>query len=67
MVKRKNQASGKGLLEIDWQEGLGTLTLVDKNGGETVWNFFELLEEFNGKNINFSLAEDIEVEPVEEA
>lgn len=66
MSKTTNRTAGKGVLNLDFSTGKGTITLVDNNGGETTWDFFEILEMYNGKNISYSFAEDISLEPIEE-
>lgn len=66
MAKLTHSSKGKGILDIDFNEGYGKLTLVDKNGGETVWDFFEILQEFNGKNISYNISVDEDIAPVGE-
>lgn len=66
MSKTTNRTAGKGILDLNFQEGRGTITLVDKDGGETTWDFFEILELYNGKNISYSFAEDVEIQPIED-
>lgn len=66
MSKRTNKTAGKGILDVNFNEGKGTITHVDKNGGETVWDFFKIIEEFNGKQISYSFQEDNDVTPIEE-
>ena len=65
MAKRTHSSKGKGILDINFQEGYGRLTLVDKNGGEKTWDFFEILQEFNGKSITYNISEDEDITPVE--
>lgn len=66
MAKRTHASKGKGILDINFNEGTGKITLVDKNGGETVWDFLEILEEFNGKNISYSFTEEEDIAPIGE-
>jgi hypothetical protein len=66
MAKLTHASKGKGILDIDFNEGYGKLTLVDKNGGETVWDFFEILQEFNGKNISYNISVDEDISPIGE-
>lgn len=66
MSKTTNRTAGKGILDLDFNAGKGTITLVDKDGGETVWDFFEILEMYNGRSISYSFAEDVEIEPLEQ-
>ncbi len=65
MAKRKNATSGKGFLEIDWESDKARLTTVTKDE-EFVYDFFEILNEYNNKQISFSIAEDVEIEPIED-
>lgn len=64
-MKHVNQITGKGFLEINWQEGSATLTTVTKDSKD-VYDFFKELEKFNGKQINFSLREENELSTVED-
>ena len=64
MSKITNKAAGKGILDVNFNEGRGTITLVDKNGGETVWDFFEIIERFNGKQVSYSFQEEIDIQPI---
>lgn len=66
MSKTTNRTAGKGILDLNFSEGRGTITLVDKDGGETVWDFFEILEMYNGRSISYAFSEDIEISPIEE-
>lgn len=64
-MKSVNQTSGKGYLEINFNEGKATLTEIVKDE-EFVYDFFEVLEKYNMKNINFSIKEENPVEPIED-
>lgn len=64
MSKITNKAAGKGILDLNF-EGKATITFVDRNGGETVWDFFEILNRFDGKNISYSFTEDLDIAPIE--
>lgn len=66
MSKITNKAAGKGILDVNFNEGRGTITHVDKNGGETVWDLFEIIERFNGKQVTYSFQEEIEIQPIGE-
>lgn len=66
MSKTTNRTAGKGVLNLDFNTGKGTITLADKDGVETTWDFFEILEMYNGRSISYSFAEDIEISPIEE-
>lgn len=64
-MKSVNQTAGKGILEINWQEGSAIITEITKDD-EIPYNFFEILELYNGKQINFSIREENPVEPIGE-
>lgn len=63
-MKSTNKVSGRGLLEVDFSTGEFVFTEVTKEG-EYTYNFAEVLERFNGKNVSFSFSEDTEVEALE--
>ena len=65
MAKRVNSAQLKGVLDISFDEGTGTVTEIVKDV-ENVYNLFELLEEFNGKSISITIKEENDIQPVEE-
>lgn len=60
MAKRTNSFSVKG--ELNMAEGV--VYEVKKESVETI-EFFEILKEFDGKNVKISIVEDIEVMGVE--
>lgn len=64
-MKSVNQTAGKGILDINWQEGSAVITEITKDE-EIPYNFFEILEKFNGKQVNFSIREENPVEPIDE-
>lgn len=64
-MKLTNSASGKGILDLDFSSGKATLTFIKKNE-ELQYDFFELLERFNGKMISFSITETNEAETIVE-
>ncbi len=64
-MKNVNQTNGKGLLEIDWNENRATLTHVTKDE-ELVYDFFKVLDEYNGKSVSFSIKEEKEIETLED-
>lgn len=64
-MKSVNQTTGKGVLDINWSEGVATITEITKDG-EIPYNFFEILEMYNGKQVNFSIREENPVEPIED-
>lgn len=66
MSKITNKAAGKGILDVNFNEGRGTITLVDKNGLKTVWDFFEIIERFNGKQMSYTFQEEIDIQPIGE-
>lgn len=69
MAKRVNSASLKGKLEIDFNLGEGIVTENVKVGKETVereFDFFKLLQEFNGKNVSIAIKEENDLEAIDE-
>lgn len=64
MAKRKNTASLKGLLTIDFNEGKATVTEIVKDA-EYEYDFFALLSEFNGKSVSITIAEENELPTVD--
>ena len=64
-MKNTQSSKGKGFLEINWDEGKGTLTKVEKDE-EKVYDFFEMLNKYNGQNITFSISVDEEQQPIED-
>lgn len=64
-MKSINQTTGKGVLEIDFSTGQATLTEITKDD-EIVYDFFEILEMYNGKQTSFSVREENMVQPIEE-
>lgn len=60
MAKVTKNAQLKGLLEVDFNIGSGTVTEVVKDA-EYEYDFFKLLEEFNGKTVKISISEDNEI------
>lgn len=62
MAKRVNSASFKGLLEIDWQTGKLEITEVTKESEDT-YNIGDVLNEFNGKTVTFTIKEEEAIEP----
>ena len=65
MAKRNNKTTAKGILEIDWDAGEATITQIVKEVPYT-YDFFKMIEEYNGKNVNFSIGEDIDLPTIEE-
>ena len=64
MAKRKNSASLKGTLDVDFNAGTATVTEVVKDV-EKEYDFFALLSEFNGKSVTISIAEENELATVD--
>lgn len=64
-MKVVNQVTGKGILEISFDEGRATITEITKDD-EITYDFFEILERFNNKSVSFRLAEEQLVEPIDE-
>lgn len=65
MAKKVNSTTGKGILDIDWTAGKATITTITKDD-ELVFDFFKILNEYNGKQISFNLKEDIDLPQVGE-
>lgn len=65
MAKKVNQVGFKGVLDVDFNLGEGTVTEVVKDV-ESVYNFFETLSEFNGKTVTISIKEENELPKVED-
>lgn len=63
MAKRKNSANLKGTLDVDFNAGVGTVTEIVKEV-ESEYDFFKLLEEFNGKFVTISITEENELPAV---
>lgn len=64
-MKTVNQTTGKGILEVLWDEGKATITEITKDD-EITYDFFEILERYNGKQVNFSIREENPIQPVDE-
>lgn len=64
-MKTVNQTTGKGVLDIDFSTGTATITEITKDD-EIPYNFFEILERYNGKAISFRFAEENPIEPRED-
>lgn len=64
-MKSVNQTSGKGFLEINFDEGKATLTEIVKDE-EFTYDFFEVLSKYNLKHVNFSIKEENPIEPIED-
>lgn len=64
-MKSVNQTTGKGILEIDFESGIATITEITKDD-EVPYNFFEILEKYNGKQVSFSIREENLVQPISE-
>lgn len=65
MAKYTSSFTAKGILELDNM----TITEVKKTKDgdiESVYNFLEYLQAFDGKIISVSIKEDVELEPIEE-
>jgi len=64
MAKKVNQVGFKGILDVDFNTGEGTITEIVKEV-ENVYNFFETLMEFNGKHVTISIKEENELPTVD--
>lgn len=65
MAKRVNSASFKGKLDIDWSLGELILTESTKEG-DFEYSLTQLLDEFNGKTVSFSIKEEDVIAPIDE-
>lgn len=65
MAKKVHSVNLKGFLELDFDKGQARITEVTKDA-ENVYDFFEIINEFNGKSISFSIKEEQDLEPIEE-
>lgn len=65
MAKRVNSAKLKGILDLDFSTGKGTITEIVKDS-ENEYDFFALLNEFNGKTIALSIVEENELPTTDE-
>lgn len=65
MAKKVNSVNVKGVLELNFEEGLGRITEITKDD-EIPYNLFEILNEFNSKTVTISIKEEKELEPIEE-
>lgn len=65
MAKRVNSASFKGQLDIDWSLGALILTESTKDG-DFEYSLTELLDEFNGKTVSFTIKEEDVIAPIDE-
>ena len=64
MAKRVNSAQLKGKLDIDWSLGELIITESTKEG-DFEYSLTKLLEEFNGKNVSFSIKEEDVIAPID--
>lgn len=64
-MKSVNQVSGKGYLELHFDEGRATITEITKDD-EVTYDFFELLNRYNLKHVSFTIKEEQPVEPIED-
>lgn len=64
MAKRKNSASLKGTLDVDFNGGTATVTEIVKDV-EYEYDFFALLSEFNGKSVSIAISEENELPTVD--
>lgn len=62
-MKTVNQTSGKGYLEINFEEGIARITEITRDD-EVTYDFFEILSRYNNKHVNFSIKEENPLDPV---
>jgi len=65
MAKKVHSIGVKGILDVNFDEGIARITEVTKDS-EQVYDFFEIINEFNGKSISFSIKEEQDLTPIEE-
>jgi len=65
MAKKVHSVSVKGLLEVDFNNGIGVITEVTKDN-EIPYNFFDIINEFNGKSVSIVIKEEQDIEPIKE-
>lgn len=66
MAKQTNKVGLKGILEVDFNGGVGTITEIVREEPYT-YNLFEIIEQFDGKTVTISITEDKELPTVDEA
>lgn len=60
-MKTVNQTSGKGFLEIRFEDGIARIT---DSKDDTTYDFFEVLSRYNNKHVSFSIKEENLLDPV---
>ena len=65
MAKQSNSTKLKGELTFDLDTNEITITEIVKDV-EYTYDLVDILEQYNGKNIAFSITEDKDLEPIEE-
>ena len=65
MAKKVHSVGVKGVLELNFDEGIARITEITKDS-EQVYDFFEIINEFNGKSISFSIKEEQDLIPLED-
>ena len=69
MAKYTAKFTAKGILDLDLENEEVTITTIKSTRDGDVTKIYDVLSQlkaFNGKEVNFSITEDIEVDPVEE-
>lgn len=69
MAKKDNSLKFKGIIDVYDDYPFIRITEFEKKGQEVIekpYNVFDLLKEFNSKEVSFSVAESISLEPTEE-
>jgi len=65
MAKKIHSVTVKGFLEINFNEGKAIIREITKES-ENPYDFFKILDEFNGKHISVQIKEEQDLEPIEE-
>ena len=65
MAKKVHSVGVKGKLEISFDEGVAHITEITKES-ELTYDFFEILNEFNGKTVSITIKEEQDLAPLED-
>lgn len=69
MAKRDNSVKFKGVLDVYENTPYLIITEFEKKKDATIekpYNLFEVLKEFNGREVSISVADSTPLEPIEE-
>lgn len=65
MAKKTHSVQVKGVLDVDFNSGVGRIIEITKDE-EIPYDLFEIINEFNGKSVTLTLKEDQDLQPIEE-